>query len=245
MKNGQNFCPICGSQKTVVNICEKCGKEISVTASYCSNCGNRIENKYGTNIFKNDPVNKKPLFYDKSKASDKAPMTFKSIILVAILIILIGGGIWSLRSLFSNATSSDYPEDGWTSLGRVHFNNDFAVDGEDTYDLARIYVRSIYGSPDNSSLGSQLEYDKKVETVAHELRLAYFTSRNLNSNDQVFLYTKKAGKRNIYEIRDEKNNKIYPVDKGIIENQVGEMYNAKIIVDNGKYQTPIYFNIPY
>ncbi|MCQ2243854.1 MAG: zinc ribbon domain-containing protein [Bacteroidaceae bacterium] len=92
IKEGAEFCVVCGKPLPKRKKCPKCGTEVLEGVMFCTNCGNRFEQKPEPDVY-----------YEEEETSN--PWKWVAVALVALL--LIGGGAYWYFYMMPKNTSSD------------------------------------------------------------------------------------------------------------------------------------------
>ncbi|MCQ2244623.1 MAG: zinc-ribbon domain-containing protein [Bacteroidaceae bacterium] len=96
IKEGAEFCVVCGKPLPKRKKCPKCGTEVLEDVMFCTNCGNRFEQK-------TEPV----VYYEEEESS--SPWKWVAIALIALL--LIGGGAyWYFYMMPQNSSTESSTE---------------------------------------------------------------------------------------------------------------------------------------
>ena len=110
IKEGAEFCVVCGKPLPKRKKCPKCGTEVLEDVMFCTNCGNRFEQKP-------EPV----VYYDEKE--DSNPWKWVAIALVALL-LLGGGAFWYFYMMPQNSSAESSTE----LTGAEQVSSDAATD---------------------------------------------------------------------------------------------------------------------
>ncbi|MDE7135877.1 MAG: hypothetical protein K2N91_04530, partial [Muribaculaceae bacterium] len=191
-------------------------------------------------------------FLNKNK--NYITMTILKIVIIFFAIGLIGGLI--NRNHNSRISENEFKEngfgekevaeaqisvEGWVNLGPVIFHNEFDLESFDDVDECS----DILIDGNNNSYDDYLEKQKNNESIKSRLRQMFYLTRSMNEQPAVGLYSKGQNGRTIFSIINSRTGESWNVEIGSFVTEIGQSYNARIMIslDDYKASIPLYFNI--
>lgn len=229
MPDGATFCPQCGKKECLTKICPKCRTTLQGDEKFCANCGTALKQTKMHNF-------------------PKAPVVYKTnkkIVLRLLFVFLgacsLGLSIWGGIKLVNSLKGDTSPANAWVEVGSVVFSNEYGVTDPQNINVYKFFGDELDAPSDFESFSEQMDYNKQIEEYTAIIRVNYFQAENLSKYAKLF--RKVTNGVSLYEVRATDNSKKWTVQRGTFVTKNGDLFNARVLCKDGKYQSYCYFNI--
>lgn len=204
--DGQDFCPKCGTGKSVKITCNHCGTEIKEGQEFCPNCGQKVgfevetEVSSAINTFNAGVTKKKALELDKKKKMYIGIAA--GIVALIVIILLVSGGREDFNEMFP-----EYKGRSWCTIaGDGSFMEIDTNPHDDDSDDFDSYYYENYFTPANDAVTRVNKELGFSEALSQKMNSTTWNDgKQTDSNDKYevsWTYHPDKGLEVLYELKD-------------------------------------------